>query len=73
MRGSETLTCEIHVTPEQAFEVGFFPHWDLSRSLLERFDHPAAAFGRHAEMVQRLRDVGWTVTDHLPCDVSAAA
>jgi len=65
-RGHDKITCEIHVTPERAFEVGFFPHWDLSQAVLARFDHPTAALARHADVVRQLRDAGWTVADHRP-------
>lgn len=71
-RGNEQITCDISVTPDNAFEVGVLVHRDPSRSIVTRFDRLVTALERHADVVHRLGEAGW-VRAHLPADLPAAA
>jgi len=62
-RDGRAITCEIDADRTHTFEVSIVPHWDVSASVVERFDAARHAFLRHAEMVRRLRDAGWVRAD----------
>jgi hypothetical protein len=62
-RNDRAITCEIDSDRTHSFEVSLVPHWDLSASVIERFDAAHHAFLRHAEMARRLRDAGWVRAD----------
>ena len=64
-RGDERITCEITMMPDRQMEVGFFPHSNLQGAMVARFEHPTDALERHAELVCRLRDSGWSVVNRL--------
>ena len=44
------LTCEISINGSQSYDVCVVPHWDVSSSVVEAYNRPAAALGRHAEI-----------------------
>ena len=52
------LTCGISAAGA-AFEVITLPHWDISRSSLERFSSAKEALERHAQIAAALRADGW--------------
>jgi hypothetical protein len=59
-RGPEVLTCAVENSGERSsFDVCVLPHWNLSDATVERFDAPASALRRHAEIASRLREAGW--------------
>jgi hypothetical protein len=59
-RGPEVLTCAVEKRGERSsFDVCVLPHWNLSHATIERFDAPASALRRHAEIASRLREAGW--------------
>ena len=58
-RNDQAITCEIDANRTHAFEVSLVPHWNVSASVIERFDAAHDAFLRHAEVARRLRDAGW--------------
>ena len=61
-RGQDALTCAVETTVDRsAYDVCVLPHWNLSVSTIERFDAPAGALRRHAEIASRLRQAGWVV------------
>ena len=62
-RNAAMLTCEVDVTDGAQFDVSVVPHWDIAAATIERFDAPISALGRHADIVVRLREAGWAVTD----------
>ena len=59
MRKGRMLTCEISINGSQSYDVCVVPHWDISSSVVEAYDRPAAALGRHAEIAWYLREAGW--------------
>src|SRR4051812_26136973 len=59
-RGPDVLTCAVETAGHRAScDVCVLPHWNLSVATVERFDAPASALRRHAEIASRLRDAGW--------------
>jgi hypothetical protein len=56
-----------------AFDVCVLPHWDLSASIIERFEDAATAFEHHATIALMLRQSGWMVAQHSPRHALAAA
>ena len=72
-RDRDALTCGLEVGPNRNYDVCVVPHWDVSSSLIERFDAPAEALFRHADIARRLREKGWVLTDYVSGDHSAAA
>ena len=59
-RGPEVITCAVENSGERSsFDVCVLPHWNLSDSTVERFDAPASALRRHAEIASQLREAGW--------------
>ena len=61
-RGNRHLACMINQAPiDSAFEVATVPLWDVTRTAVERFDSPGAAFQRHAVIAADLREAGWTL------------
>lgn len=67
------VTCELDVNPAGGYDVCVVPHWDVSSSAVERFDAPASALQRHAELARCLREAGWMVTRRLTGDPVGAA
>jgi hypothetical protein len=67
------LTCEISINGSQSYDVCVVPHWDISSSVVEAYDRPAAALGRHAEIAWYLREAGWARVCDATGDNSAAA
>jgi hypothetical protein len=61
LRGTRVLTCEIRVCGKQTYDVCVIPHWDVSSSAIERFNRPASALRRHAEIAWYFRQAGWRV------------
>lgn len=72
-RDARALTCELDIRGDRGYDVSVVPHWDVSSSLIERFDAPGGAWLRHAEIARRLRESGWVLTDHVSADHAAAA
>ena len=58
-RNHRTITCEIDANGTHAFDVCIVPHWNVSESVIQRFDTAAHAFERHAELARELADAGW--------------
>ena len=71
-RDFNALTCEIAVNAAGACEVRVIPQWDSSLATCERFGHVSEALRRHAEIASALRDIGWTVVEHVPVRTLAA-
>ena len=71
-RDFDSITCEVDVHPSGGCEVRVVPQWDPSLALVEPFERAADALHCHAELAQRLRDIGWTVADHVPVYPAAA-
>jgi hypothetical protein len=63
-RQASAITCEVDCTANHQYEVCVVPHWDVSRSAIERFDSAPHALQRHAELAMSLREEGWIVVDH---------
>jgi hypothetical protein len=61
VRGTDALTCELRVNGRQGHDVSVVPHWDVSSSVIERYDRPASALRRHAEIASHFRHRGWTL------------
>ena len=73
-RGGHAMTCSVDMVGNgSAYDVCVLPHWDLSASLIARFNDAATAFERHAEISLFLRQSGWTVAQHSPRHAIAAA
>jgi hypothetical protein len=72
-RGTRALTCEIRINGAHSHDVCVMPHWDLSSSIVERYDRPARALWRHAEIARRFREAGWTLTRQREARTRAAA
>jgi hypothetical protein len=66
LRGTKAITCEIRVNGRQSHDVCVMPHWDLSSSIVERYDRAAHALSRHAEISRRFREAGWTLIRQVP-------
>jgi hypothetical protein len=59
-RGVDVLTCAVEAAADRtSCHVCVLPHWNLSIATVERFDAPASALRRHAEIASRLREAGW--------------
>jgi hypothetical protein len=65
-RNNRAITCEVEADRTHSFEVSLVPHWNVSASVIERFDAVHHAFLRHAEMARRLREAGWVRADAVP-------
>lgn len=72
-RESATITCELDVLSNGAYEVWVVPHWNVRGSQVERYSDPLGAFERHAELAATLRADGWTVVDHTHTNRAHAA
>jgi hypothetical protein len=59
VRGRQALTCEVRVSGRGAHDVCVVPHWNVSESVVERFDRATAALRRHAEIAWCLGQEGW--------------
>jgi hypothetical protein len=64
-RNDRAITREVDTDRTHAFEVSLVPHWDVSASVVERFDAVHHALLRHAEVARRLREAGW-IRAHEP-------
>jgi hypothetical protein len=73
LRGTKAVTCEIRVDGPAAYDVCVLAHWDLSSATIERYDRPASAFYRHAEIAEAFREAGWTLIRNGSAHTSAAA
>jgi hypothetical protein len=73
VKGAKALTCEIRVNAMRSHDVCVVPHWDLSSAVVQRFDRPANALWRHAEIVRRFQDDGWTLVRRRRDGYSQAA
>lgn len=71
-RDFDAITCEVDVDTSGHCEVRVVPQWAPSLSVVERFDNAADALRSHAEIARRLREIGWTVADHVPVQSLAA-
>jgi hypothetical protein len=60
-RGENALTCEVDHS-QSTYDVCVVPHWDVSAAVVEEIDSPTDALQRHAEIVQYLRETGWSLT-----------
>lgn len=63
-----TITCQLDVRGSRSYELCVVPHWDPTLAVIERYEAPARAFLRHAEVAGLLRERGWTVIDHVSAD-----
>ena len=70
-RDGDAITCGV-VAASGGYEVRVVPQWDSSLAVVQRFDRPADALRRHAQIARRLREIGWTVADHVPVLAAAA-
>lgn len=61
LRGRKALTCELRMNGQTSHDVCVVPHWDVSSSVIERFERPASALRRHAEIADGFRQAGWRV------------
>ena len=61
LRGRRMLTCELRMNSRRSHDVCVVPHWDVSSSVVERFDRPSSALRRHAEIAHDFRQAGWTL------------
>lgn len=61
LRGAKALTCEVRVNGRHSHDVCVVPHWDVSSSIVERYDRPASALRRHAQIARDFRQAGWTL------------
>jgi hypothetical protein len=60
--GSDALTCAIEAgSHRSSYDVCILPHWNLSETTVERFDTPANALRRHAEIASFLHESGWVI------------
>jgi hypothetical protein len=71
-RGADTLTCVVEAAENRSgYDVCTLPDWDFSAAAVERFDAPASALRRHAEVAMRLREMGWTTHYGHPSHLAA--
>jgi hypothetical protein len=70
-RDFDAITCQVDVSASGC-EVRVIPQWDLSLAVVERFDRAGDALRRHAEVSSTLREIGWTLADHVPLRPLAA-
>jgi hypothetical protein len=61
-RNGLNLMCGVALS-SGANSVSAVPLWDPQAASVETFTSPVAAFSRHAELSQLLRESGWVVTD----------
>ena len=64
-RDHKVLTCEVRVNRDRSHEVFVVPHWDVSATVVERFDRAWGALRRHAEISREFRQAGWAIA-HEP-------
>ncbi len=69
--GQRALTCSVVTNGAGGFDVCVVPHWNLSASIVQRFDHAPAAFALHAEIAIGLRHKGWVVLEHAATEYAA--
>ena len=73
LRGSKALTCEVRINGRHSHDVCVIPHWDVSSSIVERYDREISALRRHAEIAGSFRQAGWAVIREARHSASAAA
>lgn len=61
-QGTAAITCGIEMKADRSFELSVVPSWSRRSSLVEQFPGAVAAMERHAQVADRLRDLGWSVT-----------
>jgi hypothetical protein len=61
LRGTRVLTCAVGLSGPHMFDVCVVPHWDVSDSVVERYDRLPASLRRHAEIACYFRQAGWTL------------
>lgn len=62
-RHNRHLTCGVSIAPDlPQYEVATTPLWTSEALVVERFDTPVGALQRHAQIVERLRHDGWTLS-----------
>lgn len=59
IRGAKALTCEVRTNGSHSHDVCVVPHWDVSSSIVERYERAAGALRRHAEVASYFRQAGW--------------
>jgi hypothetical protein len=70
-RDYAAITCEV-VNRSGRCEVRTVPQWDPSLAVVEPFDNAGDALMRHAQVAERLREIGWHVADRVPMQPLAA-
>lgn len=66
------MTCAVEAAENRSgYDVCILPGWDLSAAAVERFEAPAGALRRHAEVAMRLREMGWATQYGHPSHVAA--
>lgn len=71
-RKGRMITCEITVS-HHSFDVCVITHWNAALSVIEAYDTPASAVGRHEDVVSALRRGGWVrVSETITGDLTAA-
>ena len=65
LRGRKALTCEVRMHNQRSHDVCVVPHWNVKASIVERFERPASAMRRHAEIAMEFRQAGWRVVHDL--------
>ena len=73
LRGSRALTCEVRLSGPHAYDVCVVPHWDMSASVVERYDRLATSLRRQAEIASDFREAGWTLIVNPEDEAPAAA
>lgn len=58
-RGQKFLTCQVRANCGQSYDVCVLPHWDVSASIVERYNRSTSALRRHAEIAEDFRTAGW--------------
>ena len=71
-REFDAITCGVDISASGRCEVRTVPQWDPSLAVVEPFERAADALQRHAEVAKRLREIGWTVAEHVPVHQLAA-
>ena len=71
-RDSEAITCQVDINATGRCEVRVIPQWDTSLAVVQPFARAGDALRRHAEVARTLREIGWTVADHVPVQPLAA-
>ena len=65
-RHFDAITCGVAVNASGDCEVRVVPEWDPSLAIVQRFDNTGDALRHHAQIARHLREIGWSVADHVP-------